>query len=100
MGGLYSPVQFVVFAHDHPDALDRRLAVRERHLDGVRRMKAEGTFFLGGALLDDAGGMIGSMMLVEFPDRAALDAWLADEVYLNAKVWETVDVRPFRMAPV
>ena len=93
-------MRFVVVAHDFPDALDRRLAVRERHLDGVRRMKAEGSFVLGGALLDDAGGMIGSMMLVEFPDRAALDAWLADEVYVTTRVWERIEVRPFRMALV
>ena len=93
-------MRFLLYAHDYPDAIDRRLAVRERHLDGVRRMKAEGTFFFGGALLDDAGGMIGSMMLVEFPDRAALDAWLADEVYVTARVWERVDVHPFREARV
>ena len=62
-------MQFVVYAHDYPDAWERRLEVRESHLEGVRRMKSEGSFVLGGALLDDAGGMVGSMMLVEFPRR-------------------------------
>ena len=93
-------MRFVVHALDFPDAGDRRLAVREAHLEGVRRMKAAGTFVLGGALLDAAGGMIGSMMLVEFSDRAALDLWLAGEVYATGGVWETVDVRPFREATV
>ena len=44
-------MQYVVHALDFPDALERRLAVREAHLDGIRRMKAEGVFLVGGALL-------------------------------------------------
>lgn len=93
-------MQYVVHALDYPDAVDRRLAVRERHLDGIRRMKTEGTFHLGGALLDDEGRMIGSMMLIEMADEAEVQAWLADEVYVTGRVWEKIDVRPFRQAPV
>lgn len=93
-------MQYVVHAYDYPDALERRLAIRERHLDGVRRMKAEGTFHLGGALLDGEGTMIGSMMLIEFPDEAGVQDWLREEVYVTERVWEKVDVKPFRMAPV
>ena len=93
-------MQYVVHALDFPDALERRLSVREAHLDGVRRMKAAGTFHLGGALLDDEGRMIGSMMLVEFATREELDRWLDGEVYVTGRVWERIDVRPFRMAPI
>ena len=93
-------MQYVVHAYDFPDALERRLAVRGAHLDGVRRMKAEGTFHLGGALLDSEGRMVGSMMVVEFSLREDLDAWLFREVYVTHKVWERVDVKPFRPAPV
>lgn len=93
-------MQYVVHALDFPDALERRLAAREAHLEGVRRMKANGTFHLGGALLDDEGRMIGSMMLIEMPGDAAVQAWLRDEVYVTERVWEKVDVRPFRAAPV
>jgi len=93
-------VQYVVHAYDFPDALERRLAVRERHLDGVRRMKAAGTFHLGGALLDAEGRMIGSMMLIEMTDDAEVQAWLRDEVYVTERVWDRIDVKPFRTAPV
>ena len=93
-------MQYVVHAYDFPGALDRRLAVREAHLENVRKMKAEGTFHLGGALLDGEGRMIGSMMLVEFSDDAAVHDWLRGEVYVTGGVWEKVDVKPFRMAHV
>lgn len=93
-------MQYVVHAYDYSDALDRRLAIRERHLDGIRRMKADGTFHLGGALLDGEGRMIGSMMLIEMADDAAVHDWLREEVYVTEGVWEKVDVKPFRAAPI
>ena len=93
-------MRYVVHALDFPDALPRRLAVRERHLEGVRRMKEAGAFHLGGALLDDAGEMIGSMMLVEFDVPEALQAWLDAEVYVTERVWDRIDVRPFRSAAI
>ena len=93
-------MQYVVHALDFPDALERRLAVREAHLEGIRHMKANGTFHLGGALLNDEGRMIGSMMLIEMPDDAAVQTWLKGEVYVTNRVWDHIDVRPFRPAPV
>jgi uncharacterized protein YciI len=93
-------MQYVVHAYDHTDAgaLDRRLAVRARHLDGVRVMQSNGTFHFGGALLDENGSMIGSMMLVEFNQQAELDAWLDEEPYIRERVWDRIDIKPFRQA--
>jgi uncharacterized protein len=89
---------FLIMAHDFrdPEALSRRMQQRSAHLEGVRRMKAEGTFLEGGAMLDDEGRMVGSMLLVEFPSRAEVDAWLARDPYVTGQVWEHVTVRPFR----
>ena len=42
---------------------------RPGHLDGVRRMKGEGTFLDGGAMLDDEGRAVGSMVVVEFASQ-------------------------------
>jgi uncharacterized protein YciI len=59
-------------------------------------MKEQGRFLDGGALLDEAGAMIGSMVLVDFPSRAEADAWIAADSYTTGRVWEQVTVRPFR----
>lgn len=93
-------MQYVVHAYDFPDALERRLAVRETHLAGVRKMKEDGTFILGGALLSPEGVMIGSMMLLEFAEAEAVQAWLDAEIYIAERVWDRVDIKPFRMAAV
>lgn len=93
-------MQFVVTAYDGTDAEApaRRQAARPRHLEGTKKMQADGSMILGGAMLDDKGIMIGSVMVVEMPDRAAVDAWLAQDAYSTDGVWKKVEVRPFRVA--
>jgi len=93
-------MQFVVTAFDGTDegALERRLAAREAHLKLAERLTREGRILIGGAILDDAGRMIGSTLIVDFPSRAELDAWLKIDPYTTGGVWKTVDVRPFRVA--
>ncbi len=91
--------QYAVVAYDYTDdeALERRLANREAHLEGIRRLAAQGRFLSGGAILDEAGTMIGSNAHFAFPDRQALDAWLNDEPYMTGRVWERLDIREARL---
>jgi uncharacterized protein YciI len=93
---------YVLHAYDYTDdqAMDRRLAVRPKHFDGARQLKAAGQFILGGALLDPDGKMIGSMMLLDFASTEQLNDWLKAEVYITGKVWERIDIKPFRQADV
>ena len=93
-------MQFVVIAYDGSDAgaRDRRLAARPAHLENARRMKDEGMLLTGGAILDDQGAMIGSVLVVDFPSRTGLDAWLASDPYVTGDVWRKVEARPFHVA--
>lgn len=92
--------QFVVIAYDGTDAgaLDRRMAARPAHLANVAPMVEAGSLKAGGAILDDTGKMIGSVSIADFPDRAALDAWLAGDPYVTGGVWQKIEVMPFRLA--
>ncbi|MCP5433279.1 MAG: hypothetical protein H6923_08430 [Alphaproteobacteria bacterium] len=95
-------MQFVIIARDDPapGTLDRRMAARPEHLEGLRRLYAEGKILDGGALLDDRERMCGSVMLCEFESRAALDAYLETEPYFRDKVWKDVEIRAMRRAPL
>jgi uncharacterized protein len=42
--------------------------------------------------------MIGSMLLVEFPDREGADRWLSEDPYVTDGVWRDIEVHPFRTA--
>jgi uncharacterized protein YciI len=98
----YRIMQFLLVAFDGTDdgALERRMKVREEHLDKISILKKSGEFRSGGAILDDDGKMIGSMIVYDFPDRQSLDAALQKEPYFTAGVWEKIEIRPFRMAKI
>jgi uncharacterized protein YciI len=93
-------MQFVITAHDgrDPGAKARRLEVRPAHLDGIRSFVDEGRILIGGAILDEKGDMVGSLLLADFPTRAELDEWLAADPYVTQGVWRQIDVQPFRTA--
>jgi uncharacterized protein len=92
--------QFLVLAYDGTDAgaAERRKAARPGHFEGIKSMVEKGEIVYGGAILDDAGKMIGSAVFVEFPSRKELDAWFAREPYVQQKVWQKIEVKPVRVA--
>jgi hypothetical protein len=95
-------MQFILIAYDgtDPGALGRRMKSRPEHLEKIAIVKKAGKFLCGGAMLNDEGTMIGSMILYEAADRSELDRLLLDEPYINNKVWEKVEIRPFRLAKI
>jgi uncharacterized protein YciI len=94
--------QYLVTGYDYTDAeaLQRRMNVRPHHLDGAKALKQSGNYVLGGALLNDHGNMIGSVMILQFETEEGLEAWEKSEPYIIQKIWESVDVKPFKVADV
>lgn len=95
-------MQYIVLAYDGTDekAMDRRLAVRENHLKTVEKRFHAGEHLYGAAILDDAGKMIGSMMVVDYPSREELDNWLKIEPYVVGDVWRRIEIKPCKVAPL
>jgi len=94
-------MQFLITATDGTDegVSDRRMATREAHVRLVDELKAQNKLLIGGAILNDAGTMVGSMLVGNFVDRAELDTWLAREPYVQHQVWATIDVKPLSLGP-
>ncbi len=94
--------QFLILANDYTDegAMQRRLQVRNEHLERMRLEKAKGRFIIGGAKLDNNGKMIGSMLVAELPDEDAVHLWLKDDPYVKGSVWEHIEIVPFKVARV
>lgn len=91
--------QFLVCAHDvsAPDGPARRTEKQPEHRAMLKTLRDKGNLLLAGPLTDDAGATIGSVMVMEFPDRKNLDAWLSVEPYMAGKVWARVAVTPMRV---
>ena len=83
-------MQFIVKAYDGEGMLEKRMAVRPRHLEGMKKLGKH--VLCAGGLLDDEGKMKGSVLVLEFNSRAELEGYLASEPYVTEKVWETVEV--------
>jgi len=94
--------QYLVTGYDYTDgdALKRRMDVRPHHLDGAKELKEKGNYIVGGAILNEDGKMIGSVMILQFETEEELEAWKQSEIYITQKIWESVDVKPFKVAGV
>lgn len=89
----------MVIGHDGTDdgALERRLAARDAHLKVCEQSVADGNQLIGAAMMDEAGNMNGSVMIMNFGSREELDQWLAREPYVTGKVWDWVEVIPCKV---
>ena len=94
--------QYLIIAHDGKDdeALDRRKNIRPLHLAGARKLKENGNFVIGGAMLDDDSNMRGSIMIVQFETKEDFQRWYDNEPYITGGVWKEMVVKPFRVADV
>jgi uncharacterized protein len=94
-------MEFVVIGYDGVDegAQQRRLQSRAAHIALGDKMVASGNHLYGVALLNDAGDMIGSIIICDFPSRKELDEWLAIEPYVTGDVWKTIEIKPCRTGP-
>ena len=83
-------MQFVVIAYDGEGMLERRMAVRPRHLEGMAALGSH--VICAGGLLDEEGKMKGSALIMDFENRDELEAYLANEPYVQEHVWEKIEV--------
>ena len=95
-------IQFAIIAQDAKDdqALARRTAAREAHLDNVKNLKVSGNFIKAAAMLNNDGQMCGSIMLMQFETREQFDQYLAAEAYVVKKVWGEIDIKEVKVAPI
>ncbi len=86
---------FALTCLDHPNSLELRLANRPAHLDYLNAFLAQ--VIVAGPLLDDAGEKpVGSLLVMEFADRAAAEAFAAGDPYAKAGLFQSVSIRPYR----
>ena len=88
---------FVVHCKDKPGAMQIRLDNRAAHLAFLQSYPAN-VVMAGPVLTDDRQAMIGSVLIVDFADRAALDAFLDNDPYGKAGLFDSITVLPWKKA--
>ena len=88
-------MQFIITAYDGENMLDKRMAVRPQHLEGMAKLGEH--VVCAGSLTDEEGKLKGSVLVVDFDDRAGVDEYLNNEPYVINKVWEKISVEPINV---
>ncbi len=76
---------FSILIFDEPDTAALRDEYRQRHLAYLKVFDDQ-TVFAGPFTTDDESADLGSLRLIEFPDRAAAEQHVADEPYVTGGV--------------
>ncbi|MCX7683930.1 MAG: YciI family protein [Acetobacteraceae bacterium] len=79
---------FLLMAYDDPAKPGHRQAVRPRHLPLLAEACRTGLIRFAGPILPEGGGdPVGSLIVLDLPDRAAVEAWLETEPFWTEGVW-------------
>lgn len=82
-----------LMAHDKPGALQTRKDNRDAHLAYI---EATGVVNQAGPLLDAAGEMCGSLVILDVTDMAAAQDWAANDPYAKAGLFADVTLTPWK----
>ncbi len=92
---------YVIHASDVENSLDARKAARPAHLERVQALIEQGRLLVAGPMpnIDSpdpgAAGFSGSTIIAEFDSLEDAREWAGSDPYVEAGVYEYVDVRPF-----
>ncbi len=95
---------YVIYASDREDSLEARLAARPAHVARVQDLLEQGRLLVAGPMPNidsqDPGpaGFSGSTIIAEFDSLDDAREWAGTDPYVEADVYENVDVRPFLKA--
>lgn len=81
-------MHFVLIGKDAPGG-EKRRCHRAAHLDYVSGK--QDLIVFAGPLIEE-GRMVGSLFVFDVPDRAALEAYLADDPYFRERIFDSVQI--------
>jgi uncharacterized protein YciI len=83
---------FAFIAKDKANSVGKRLALRPEHLEYLKPpvLRLAGPFF------NDKNEMVGSLMILEAADKAAAQAWLAEEPFFKGGLFEVGELHVWK----
>ncbi|MCL9782034.1 YciI family protein [Vibrio sp. S4M6] len=93
---------YVIFSTDVKDSLEKRMGVREKHLERLQKLQDEGRLLTAGPMpaidSDNPGGagFTGSTVIAQFDSIVDAQSWADADPYISAGVYENVIVKPFK----
>ncbi|MBI3515366.1 MAG: YciI family protein [Proteobacteria bacterium] len=86
---------YILYQEDGPDSARIRAATKDAHFAYLERY--QDVLVLGGALLaDDGTTRVGSVLILNVPNRAAAEAFSTDEPFRKAGLFKSVKITRMR----
>jgi uncharacterized protein YciI len=93
---------YVIFAQDTPNSLAKRLDARPAHLARLQALAEQERLLVAGPnpAIDDENpgeaGFTGSTVIAQFENLTQAQAWADADPYIEAGVYASVTVKPFK----
>lgn len=93
---------YSIIGQDGHNSLEKRLSVRESHIERLKQLQDEGRLLLAGPFpvidTEEPGeaGFSGSLIVAEFNSLEDATEWANDDPYVTHGVFESVTVKPFK----
>ena len=93
---------YAIISEDTPNSLEKRVSARPAHLNRLQALQDAGRLVLAGPhpAIDSQhstqAGFTGSLVVAEFDSLQAAQAWAQTDPYIDAGVYATVIVKPFK----
>lgn len=93
---------YAFISQDVENSLEKRLSVRDKHLERLQELKKQGRLIIAGPhpAIDsnDPGtaGFTGSLIVAEFDSQSDAQIWADADPYVSAGVYETITIKPFK----
>ena len=94
---------YAILSEDVEDSLPLRATARPAHLERVQKLVAEGRLLVAGPhpAVDSeepgAAGFTGSLIIAEFPSLEDARRWADTDPYVEAGVYRSSVVKPFKV---
>ena len=93
---------FIIFSEDVPHSLPLRAGARPAHLQRLTELNEQGRLVIAGpnpatdCYETNNAGFTGSTVIAEFDSLADAQAWADTDPYVEAGVYASVVVKPFK----
>lgn len=94
---------YAIISEDVPNSLALRMTARPAHVARLEALKAEGRLLVAGPhpAIDspDPGeaGFSGSLVIAEFESLEQAQAWANADPYIEAGVYQSVTIKPYKV---
>lgn len=93
---------YMIYSQDVENSLPMRKEARPAHLNRLQALKDQGRLLIAGPCpaidCEDPGeaGFTGSLVVADFDNLEAAQAWADDDPYIAAGVYKQVVVKPYK----